>query len=101
MSQLSDIVSQIEPQKQPIARSLVTELTFMRGTLAKLRKEVRERGVVEEFKQGKQEFTREQPALKTYNVTVSRYAALYKQLVALLPTGTANAGDELDEFLDE
>lgn len=94
-----ELLSQVDTNKRPIATQLVTELEFMEKTLEKLRAEIEEHGVVEEFKQGKQEFTRETPALKSYNLTVSRYATLHKQLVALLPDDEPEQGDELDKFL--
>ena len=46
---------------------------------------IKENGTVDHFKQGKQEFLRESPALKSYNTTIQRYSLLYKQLTDLLP----------------
>lgn len=101
MSELSELVNNVDISKQPVARQLVTELEFMEATLTKLRDEITANGVVEEFKQGKQEFTRESPALKAYNTTVARYATLHKQLCELLPDGEPEQGDELDAFISE
>ena len=100
MESLSELCEQVEFSKRPIARQLVTELNFMTETLEKLREEIAAGGVVENFKQGKQEFTRESPALKAYNTTVARYATLHKQLTELLPEGEPEQGDELDEFIE-
>ncbi|ACV21876.1 Uncharacterised protein [Slackia heliotrinireducens] len=97
--ELMDLLPQIDSNKRPIARQLITELEFMQSTLEKLRAEIEANGVVEEFKNGKQEFTRETPALKSYNLTVSRYSTLYKQLTDLLPDGEPEQGDEFDEFI--
>lgn len=99
MSNLNRLIEQVDSSKRPIAAQLVTELNFMRRTLAALRKEIGEKGVIEDFKQGKQQFMRESPALKSYNTTVARYATLQKQLAELLPDGEPEQGDELDEFL--
>ena len=97
--ELRELLSQVDSNKRPIARQLITELEFMQSTLEKLRGEIEANGVVEEFKQGKQEFTREAPALKSYNLTVSRYSTLYKQLTDLLPDGEPEQGDEFDAFV--
>ena len=54
-------------------------------TLDELKEKIKETGTVELFKQGKQEFWRESPALRAYNTTVQRYSLLYKQLTDLYP----------------
>lgn len=83
--QFNKILKQVPEDKKPIAASLIKELTFMALTLDDLKLQVEEGGTVELFKQGKQEFLRESPALKAYNTTVQRYCLLYKQLTDLLP----------------
>lgn len=83
--QFNKILKQVPEDKKPIATSLIKELTFMALTLDDLKDQVKDTGTVELFKQGKQEFLRESPALKAYNTTVQRYSLLYKQLTDLLP----------------
>lgn len=83
--QFNKILKQVPEDKKPIATSLIKELTFMALTLDDLKEQVKDTGTVELFKQGKQEFFRESPALKAYNTTVQRYSLLYKQLTDLLP----------------
>lgn len=83
--QFNKILKQVPEDKKPIAASLIKELTFMALTLDDLKLQVKDTGTVELFKQGKQEFLRESPALKAYNTTVQRYSLLYKQLTDLLP----------------
>ncbi|WP_309459518.1 hypothetical protein [Bacillus thuringiensis] len=52
------------------------------------------------FKQGRQVFLREHPALKAYNTTIQSYSRLYKQLVDLLPpTDLKPKEDELIDFI--
>ena len=98
--QFNKISKQVPEDKKPIAASLIKELTFMAVTLDELKEEVRKGGTVELFKQGKQEFLRESPALKAYNTTVQRYSLLYKQLTDLLPKTTEDIQDNaLYEFI--
>ena len=101
-SELKDILEKIPADKQTIAARLADELIFMQSTLADLKKQIKEGGTVERFEQGKQSFLRESPALKSYNTTIQRYSALYKQLTDLLPKDepVKNAG-ELYDFLKE
>lgn len=98
--QFNKILKQVPEDKKPIATSLIKELTFMALTLDDLKEQIKEGGTVELFKQGKQEFLRESPALKAYNTTVQRYSLLYKQLTDLLPKTTEDIQDNaLYEFI--
>ncbi len=83
--QLNKILKQIPEDRKAIGEKLINELLFMYKTLNDLKEQIEEHGTVELFKQGKQEFMRESPALKAYNTTVQRYSLLYKQLTDLLP----------------
>ncbi len=98
--QFNKILKQVPEDKKPIAESLIKELLFMTNTLDDLKEQVEERGTVDLFKQGSQEFIRESPALKAYNTTVQRYSLLYKQLSDLLPKGQPESNDNaLYEFI--
>lgn len=98
--QFNKILKQVPEDKKPIAESLIKELLFMTNTLDDLKEQVEERGTVDLFKQGSQEFLRESPALKAYNTTVQRYSLLYKQLSDLLPKGQTESKDNaLYEFI--
>lgn len=100
MKKLKTILKQIPNDRLPIAQSLYNELVFIQNTLDTLKAQVNEEGPTAMFKQGKQEFLREHPALKAYNTTVQRYSLLYKQLVDLLPpTDAIPKEDELIEFI--
>lgn len=101
LRKLKKIAKNVPADKATIANSLVTELAFMAGTLAELRQHINNEGAIEHFKQGKQEFFRESPALKGYNTTINRYSQLYKQLTDLLPKTDAKAQEsELLDFLN-
>ncbi|MFB4472718.1 hypothetical protein ACDI16_07195 [Oceanobacillus caeni] len=85
MRKLKKLLKDIPEDRQPIGQGLYNELVFMQNTMTKLKQQVEEEGAVSMFKQGKQEFLREHPALKAYNTTIQRYSLIYKQLVDLLP----------------
>ena len=98
--ELARLVASVPENKRIIAKSLADEITFMDKTLKDLKKEIKKRGVVDEFKQGKQEFLRESPALKAYNTTIQRYSLLSKQFADLLPKQEESDADKaLLEFL--
>lgn len=100
--EIKKLVELVPEEKRVIAEKLAAELTFMDETLAQLKETIRQRGVVDDFKQGSQEMLRESPALKAYNTTIQRYSLLFKQLTNLLPKQAQNeVGAALLNFLNE
>lgn len=100
LTKVRKLIDVIPEDRRPVAESLLKELTFMERTLSELKRTVQEVGAVEHFENGKQKFVRENPALKSYNTTIQRYALIYKQFVDLLPAAVKpEAKDELAEFL--
>ncbi len=83
--ELERMIDLVPANRQPVAVRLVRELNFMSKTLDILRAEIDQRGPVDLFKQGVQEFLRENPALKAYNTTIQRYSLLFKQFNDLIP----------------
>lgn len=99
---LNQIVKLVPDNKKAIASNIADELAFMTATLAELKENVKENGTIEHFKQGKQDFFRESPALKSYNTTIKQYSALYKQLCDLLPKDTQPIeNDPLMDFIND
>lgn len=101
MKKLKTILDSVADDRKPIADNIFKELVFIEETLEDLKKQIKERGSIDLFKQGKQEFYRESPALKGYNTTIQRYNLLFKQLVDLLPPSQVDDKDELLEFIKE
>lgn len=89
-----------DKQKLAANEDLIKNIAFMTTTLEKLQDEIKEKGVIENFSQGKQNFLRESPALKSYNSTIKNYTSAIKQLNDLLPEGTKKMdGEELYKFV--
>lgn len=102
MKKLSELVELVPQDRRPIAEKLVEELTFMAKTLGELKAAIEEHGAVDLFKQGSQEFLRENPALKSYSTVIQRYSLLYKQFTDLLPKQAADTtGSEFFEFVKQ
>jgi hypothetical protein len=99
MLAIKKIISKAPADRRAIAAALFDELEFMQSTLEILRHQVTCEGPTTLFKQGRQEFLREHPALKAYNATIQRYSLIYKQLADILPEPEAPA-DEFLEFMD-
>lgn len=96
---LEEFKAQIDKEEninKPVAYDLLEELTFMKETMDELKATVQLHGATYLFKQGEQEFLKENPAMKSYNATVTKYNATLKQLLSLLP----EQSDESDKFMD-
>ncbi|MDN6838488.1 MAG: hypothetical protein L0L59_08155 [Staphylococcus equorum] len=81
---------------KPVAYDLLEELVFMKETMDELKATVQLHGATYIFKQGEQEYLKENPAMKSYNATVTKYNATLKQLLSLLP----EQSDEIDKLTD-
>ncbi|PTI24530.1 hypothetical protein [Staphylococcus xylosus] len=81
---------------KPVAYDLLEELVFMKETMDELKTTVQLHGATYLFKQGEQEYLKENPAMKSYNATVTKYNATLKQLLSLIPEQI----EESDEFMD-
>ena len=100
IKRLDNLVELVPGNRKQIAEKIAREIAFMAQTLDNLKLDISKRGAVELFKQGKQEFLRESPALKAYNTTIQRYSLLYKQLTDLLPKQSAiNTDNALLDYL--
>jgi hypothetical protein len=100
MKKVKRLLKDIPVERQPIAQGLYEELVFMQNTMKSLKVQVEADGAVSLYKNGKQEFLREHPALTAYNKTIQRYTQVYKQLIDLFPKVEGKSkDDELMEFL--
>ena len=100
LARFDDILQRVPDDRRPIAEQLLKELVFMSETLENLKTTIKETGEIDLFKQGKQKFLRENPAMKTYNTTVQRYGLLFRQFTDLLPKQEGEEPkSELMEFL--
>lgn len=97
-----DILKNVPEEKRSMAKEIMKRLIFMKDVLNKLEQEIQERGVVDDFQNGKQHFLKESPAVKSYNQTIQRYGNLYKQLETMLPKEEKNAANEaLMSFIEQ
>lgn len=98
---LNKIKELVPEENKVIATNLIKELAFMSATLEELKDIVAEKGAVEDFQNGKQNFMRESPALKSYTALIPRYSNLYKQLISLVPEEVKETNSELLDFINE
>lgn len=93
LQKLKKYIDENDLDNKYILYDLLEELTFMKATMEELKVTVREHGATYVFTQGEQSYLKENPAMKSYNTTVTKYNATYKQLLSLLPQQVEESSD--------
>lgn len=97
MNELKKILAKIPDDKVNEATLISNEMKFIITTIEELKKDIKEKGAVEHFINGKQDFLRESPALASYNKLMKTYDTMYKNLLALIPKDYAPNEDNFDD----
>ena len=102
--QIESLFDKISDEYQEESEILSNQMYFVLETLEDLQKQIREKGTTEKFEQGKQNFIRENPALKSYIQLMKTYDSLYKNILNLINEskgkGTNKELEEDKEFDD-
>lgn len=94
MKVIEDTFKNLDNQELSVlGGKLVKELKFMEQSLTKLKKEIKEHGVVVSMCQGKYNIERSNPAIASYNTMVKNYNSTIKQMYDLLNYSGAKAKD--------
>ena len=97
MKELENILKKIPSEKMDEATLVSNEMKFILKTIEELKKDIEEKGAVEHFINGKQDFLRESPALASYNKLMKTYDTFYKNLIALVPKEEITGEDTFDD----
>ena len=96
---IAKLLRELPLEKKPLADSLIEQFAVATVTLERLVEEINNGDLIEDFVQGSQKLRRENPALKSYNVTLKSFMTFSKILLDLLPEKTQKqAGAELMNF---
>lgn len=94
IEKLEEIFKDLSEDKKRVARDLIERVAFMTVTLRILEDEIKTKGPIYDFVQGKQKMRIESPAQKSYNTMINRYTAAYKELFNLLPKEIPKEDDD-------
>ena len=102
IDRLTKLFKDIETNKRLTAKGLIEEASFMKATLAELKKSIDENGPIDEMPQGDYSILREHPALKSYNTMVKNYTSIIDKLLGLLPKDVkvVDEDDGFDDFVN-
>ena len=99
LAELETTFKQMNNNKGKIGLDLLVEAQFMKKTLERLRNEIDNGDIITEMQQGSYSINRSNPALNTYNTTITNYNKLIKQLTDLLPSENSKLKDDgFEEF---
>lgn len=97
---IKPLFKNLDKDKKRFIDKQIYQLAFLQVTLDRLTEAVNTTAILEDFKQGSQEFKRDNTALRQYNATIKGYISLSKQLCELLPnTEIQKAGQALMSFV--
>lgn len=104
MLKLKKIFKDISKDRKSLCENLIKNAAFMSVTLEELQEDINIRGTVIVATNGNGfRVTSENPSQKSYNVMISRYTAIIKQLEEMLPDlkteSTNRAGEALASFV--
>lgn len=86
------LMKNLPKNKWSLCEDLVQNAAFMTVVLKELQEEINENGAVATFTNGNGfEVTKESPAMKLYNETVTRYASVIRELNSMLPEEEAES----------
>ena len=100
LKRLEKIFKNVRADRKETAKKLIENAAFMESQLSGLQREIAEKGVVSEYKNGENQWgTKKSPEVEIYNTMIKNYTAVIKQLLELLPEGEENKEDELMSFI--
>lgn len=98
LKSLENTFNSMGTDKAKLGLSLIEEAEFLGQTLIDLKEKIAKDGVVTEMCQGSYSINRENPALRSYNISIKNYQSLIKQITELLPKNEVSIEDEFDDF---
>lgn len=100
LKKLKKIFKDIEPGKRQTVEKLISNAAFMAESLDDLQEIIRDKGFVEEYQNGANQYgVKKCSEVEIYNTMIKNYSSIIKQLVDLLPNEAKGSGDELLDFI--
>ena len=105
IKELSKHLSKLDESKQEIGKQLIENIAFMNLALEELREQILEKGYVEEYKNGREQYgTKQSSEVNTYNQIITNFNKTVKQYVDLFDKTTKseiNEDDSLSQFFNK
>lgn len=102
IKKLNGLFKNIEPKLKKVVQPLIEKAAFMSVTLDDLQNHINQNGVVEEYKNGENQYgTKKSPQVEIYNTMIKNYSSVIKQLTDLVPKEVPKEEDDgFSEFVN-
>lgn len=96
LGKLKKTFTEMNNEKGLIGLALLEEIEFQKETLVKMRSEIQNSGLVDEYNK----YKRSNPVIAGYNAMINNYSKLIRQAVELLPS-ESQTDVSVDDVLNE
>lgn len=96
LTRIEEALKKMNNEKGDVGLSLLEEISFMKQTLKKMRKEIAESSLTAEYSS----YKRSNPIIAGYNAMINNYSKLTRQLADLLPKEASDL-KSLEDILKE
>ena len=96
LGKLKKTFAEMNNEKGLIGLALLEEIEFQKETLVKMRSEIQNSGLVDEYNK----YKRSNPVIAGYNAMINNYSKLIRQAVELLPS-ESQTDVSVDDVLNE
>lgn len=100
IERLNDIFKNLSDDKKKLAKSIIDNVAFMTVTLEDLQVAINEKGVVETYQNGANQFgVKESSEVKIYNTMIKNHTTSINKLVELLKNENVAIDDGFEDFM--
>lgn len=100
LAKLKKILADIDEDRKKAVEKLIGNVAFMAVTLDELQDAINEKGCIEEYQNGNNQFGyKESSEIKVYNSLIKNYTTSMKQLLDQLPVNIPLPEDGFDKFI--
>ena len=100
IKRLGEIFENLPEDKKKIAKSIIENVAFMTVTLEDLQQAINEKGVVEEYRNGANQFgIKESSEVKIYNTMIKNHTNSINKLFDLIKNETTMIDDGFEDLM--
>lgn len=101
-TRLKGIFKDLDENKKKVVMPLIQKAAFMHVELEELQKEIEEKGCIDEYQNGANQWgTKKSAAVDVYNTMIKNYTAIIKTLTDLAPAAPKKKKSALASLRDE
>ena len=100
IERLNEIFKNLSEDKKKLAKSIIENVAFMTVTLEDLQAAINKKGVVEEYRNGANQFgVKESSEVKIYNTMIKNHTSSVNKLIEMLKNESIAIDDGFEDFM--